>query len=237
MNIHKHARMTFHGRVLLARRITVEGWRTADAAGAAGISVRTAYKWLARFRAGGEAALHDASSAPVRKPRATSGETVAAIEALRRQRLSGPAIAHSLGLARSTVGAILRRIGLSRLAALDEKRPANRYQKAMPGELVHMDTKKLGRIDGIGHRITGDRTRQSNRRGIGWECLHVAIDDASRLAYTEVLPDEKKGTVCAFTARALGWFARDAGSAAPAPCAGPNVYRLSILEQNGLRWE
>ncbi|BAF86928.1 transposase [Azorhizobium caulinodans ORS 571] len=208
MNIHKHARMTFHGRVLLAQRITVEGWRTADAAGAAGISVRTAYKWLARFRAGGEAALHDASSAPGRKPRATSGETVAAIEALRRQRLSGPAIAHSLGLARSTVGAILRRIGLSRLAALDEKRPANRYQKAMPGELIHMDTKKLGRIDGIGHRITGDRTRQSNRRGTGWECLHVAIDDASRLAYTEVLPDEKKGTVCAFTARALGWFAR-----------------------------
>lgn len=208
MNIHKHARMTFHGRVLLARRITVEGWRTADAAGAAGISVRTAYKWLARFRAGGEAALHDASSAPVRKPRATPGETVAAIEALRRQRLSGPAIARSLGLARSTVGAILRRIGLSRLAALDEKPPANRYQKAMPGELIHMDTKKLGRIDGIGHRITGDRTRQSNRRGIGWECLHVAIDDASRLAYTEVLPDEKKATVCAFTARALAWFAR-----------------------------
>lgn len=208
MNIHKHARMTFHGRVLLVRRISSEGWQVAAAAQAAGISVRTAYKWLARFRAGGEAALHDASSAPARKPRATAAETVSAIEALRRQRLSGPAIARRLGLPRSTVGAVLRRIGLPRLALLDERPPVRRYEKALPGELIHMDTKKLGRIDGIGHRITGDRTRQSNKRGIGWEVLHVAIDDASRLAYTEVLPDEKKESVCAFTARAFAWFAR-----------------------------
>ena len=208
MNVHKHARMTVHGRVLLVRRVREEGWRVADAARAAGVSTRTAFKWLARFRAGGERMLHDRSSAPARRPRRTPQETVALIEDLRRRRLSGPAIARRLGLPRSTVGAVLRRIGLGRLAALDPKPPAHRYERARPGELIHIDTKKLGRIDGVGHRITADRTGQSSKRGTGWECLHVAIDDASRLAYAEVLPDEKKEAVCAFTDRALEWFAR-----------------------------
>ena len=123
--------------------------------------------------------------------------------------MSGPAIARRLGLARSTVGAVLRRLGLGRLSALDPKPPIVRYERQRPGELIHVDTKKLGRIDGVGHRITGDRTGQSRKRGTGWECLHVAVDDASRLAYTEVLADEKKATACAFMSRALAWFARN----------------------------
>jgi transposase InsO family protein len=209
MNVHKNARLTPQGRVLMVHRITREGWRVADAAAAAGLSERRAYVWLARFRAGGERMLHDGSSAPVRKPRGVSAETVATIETLRRQRLSGPAIARQLGMPRSTVGGILRRLGLGRLEALEVRPPIVRYERERPGELIHIDTKKLGRIDGIGHRITGDRTGQSSKRGTGWECLHVAIDDASRLAYTEVLPDEKKETACAFMTRALDWYARN----------------------------
>lgn len=206
MNVHKHARMTIHGRVLLVKRVRVEGWRVADAARAAGVSARTGFKWLARFRAGGERMLHDRSSAPARRPRSTPAEVVATVEGLRRQRLSGPAIARRLALPRSTVGVLLRRLGLGRLASLEPRLPANRYERDRPGDLIHVDTKKLGRIDGVGHRITGDRTGRRRRRG--WEVVHVAIDDASRLAYTEVLPDEKKDTTCAFTSRALAWFAR-----------------------------
>lgn len=198
--------MTVRGRVLLVRRIMIEGWRVDMAASASGISVRTAYKWLSRFRAGGEACLHDRSSAPARRPHATPVARIEAIEALRRRRLSGPAISRHLGLPRSTVGAILRRIGLGRLSALDIRPPIRRYEREHPGELIHVDIKKLGKIDGIGHRITGNRIGQSSKRGTGWECLHVAIDDASRLAYTEVLPDEKKQTTCGFARRAVAWF-------------------------------
>ena len=208
MNVHENARMTVRGRVLLVKRIVESGWRVALAAEAAGISVRTAYKWLARYRAGGEAMLTDRSSAPLRRPHAKPAATVAAIEALRRQRMSGPAIARHLALPRSTVGVILRRLGLGRIQALEPRPPVIRYERQHPGELIHVDIKKLGRIHGVGHRITGDRRGQSNNRGIGWECLHVAIDDASRLAYTEVLADEKKETTCAFTARAIDWFER-----------------------------
>jgi len=206
MNVHKNARMTALGRVLLVKRVSEQGWRMADAAEAAGVSTRTGFKWLARWRSG-EETLYDRSSAPARRPTSTPAATVEAIETLRRQRLSGPAIARKLGLPRSSVGLILRRLGLGRLSALDPKPPENRYERAKPGELIHVDTKKLGRIDGIGHRITGDRTGQSSKRGTGWEVLHVAIDDASRLAYTEVLVDETKESVCAFTTRALLWFA------------------------------
>lgn len=179
----------------------------ADAAEAAGVSTRTGFKWLARWRTSADRSLYDRSSAPACRPRSTPAATREAVEALRRQRLSGPAIARKLGLPRSTVGVILRRLGLGRLSALDPKPPENRYERKTPGELIHVDTKKLGRIDGVGHRITGDRTGQSRKRGTGWEVLHVAIDDASRLAYTEMLADETKQTVCAFTVRALAWFA------------------------------
>jgi transposase InsO family protein len=208
MNVHKNARMTHHGRVLLVRRVHQERWRVADAAKAAGISARTASKWLARYRAGGEWMLHDRSSAPARRKHATPAYRVAEIERLRRQGMSGPAIARRLAMARSTVGAILRRLGLGKLSALEEKPPVRRYERERPGELIHIDTKKLGRIDGIGHRITGDRRGQSNKRGTGWEVLHVAIDDASRLAYTEILASEKREDCIAFLERSIAFFAR-----------------------------
>jgi transposase InsO family protein len=133
----------------------------------------------------------------------------AEIERLRRQRMPGDRIARQLGLPRSTVGAVLRRLGLGRLKALDPMPPVVRYQRERPGELLHFDTKKLGRIEGVGHRITGRRSGAINRHhGIGWEALHVCIDDASRLAYTELLPDEKKENAIAFLGRALDWFSR-----------------------------
>lgn len=206
MNTHKNARMTVHGRVLLVDRVEKQGWRVASAAAAAGVSERTAYKWLARHRSGGTAALQDRSSAPRRSARQLAPAVVAEIERLRRLRLTGPAIARSLGVPRSTVGLVLRRLGLGRLAALDPKPPVVRYQRDQPGELIHIDTKKLGRIDGVGHRITGHHAGMHRSRGIGWEVLHVAIDDASRLAYTELLPDEKKESACAFLDRAVAFF-------------------------------
>jgi transposase InsO family protein len=205
MNVHEHARMTVHGRVLLARRVRTEGWRVAEAARAAGISERTAYKWLSRHRAGGERMLRDRSSAPARCPRRLPAETLAAIERLRRERLTGPAIARRLGMPRSTVGAVLRRLGLGRLQALDPKPPAVRYERERPGELIHVDTKKLGRIARPSHRVTGDRRERV--KGIGWDYVHVAVDDASRLAYTEILPSERKQDATAFLERALAFFA------------------------------
>jgi transposase InsO family protein len=179
--------------------------KVAKAASAAGVSERTAYKWLARYRAGGEAALHDRPSTPHRSPNRTDEETVDAVSALRRERLSGPRIARRLELPVSTVGAVLRRIGLGRLQALDERPEIVRYERARPGELIHIDTKKLGRIDGIGHRITGNRT--GRKRGLGWEHLHVAIDDCSRLAYTELLSVETGEACAGFLERAARWFA------------------------------
>ena len=205
MNVHKHARMTVHGRYLVVCRVRQEGWRVRDAAVAAGISPRTASKWLARYRAGGMAALRDRGSAPRRCRHRLAAARVAEIERLRRLRWSSPRIARALGMPVSTVGAVLRRLGLGRLAALEPKAPAVRYERARPGELIHIDTKKLGRIDGVGHRITGDRTRR--KRGLGWEHLHVAIDDCSRLAYTEILPDERGETCAGFLDRAVRWFA------------------------------
>jgi transposase InsO family protein len=239
MNVHENARMTVRGRVLLVKRIVEGRWRVASAAEAAGVSARTAYKWLARYRAGGEAMLADRSSAPLRRPHAKPAATIAAVETLRRQRLSGPAIARDLALPRSTVGAILRRLGLGRLEALDERPPAIRYERQRPGELIHVDIKKLGRIQGLGHRITGDRRGQSNNRGIGWECLHVAIDDASRLAYTEVLADEKQETTCAFTARAITWFERHGVTIARLMSDNGSAYRSrafsKLLTAHGIR--
>jgi transposase InsO family protein len=206
MNVHKNARMTVHGRLLLIERVRTAGWRVADAALAAGVSERTAYTWLARYRAGGERALHDRSSAPARCPRRLPLEITAQIERLRRQRWSGPRIARALGRPVSTVGTVLRRLGLGRLSTLEAKPPVVRYERSAAGELLHIDTKKLGRIDGFGHRITGDR-RRHRARGAGWEHLHVAIDDASRLAYTELLPDERGPTCAGFLDRAAAWFA------------------------------
>jgi transposase InsO family protein len=204
MNMHKNARLTPQGRLLLVQRVTDEGWTVRSAATAAGLSERQAYRWLARYRAGGTEALFDRSSAPQRCPHKVPAERVAEIEGWRRQRLSGPAIARQLGMAGSTIGGILRQLGLGKLAALEPRPPVVRYQRERPGELIHIDTKKLGRIAAVGHRITGDR--RDSTRGAGWEAVHVCIDDASRLAYSEVLPDERKASAVAFLERAVGWF-------------------------------
>jgi transposase InsO family protein len=239
MNVHQHARMTVHGRVLLVNRIIVERWRVADAAGAAGVSARTAYKWLARYRVGGERMLRDRSSAPTRPRRRLSAETRLAIERLRRARLPGQAIADCLGLARSTVGAMLRGLGLGRLDNLDVKSTVIRYERERPGELIHIDTKKLGKIDGIGHRITGDRRGQSSKRGTGWEALHVAIDDASRLAYTALLPDETKQSAIAFLNGALAFFSRHGVAVERVMSDNGSAYKShafrDVLKEAGLR--
>lgn len=206
MNVHKNARLTPSGRALLADRVE-HGWRVQAAAEAAGVSRRTCYKWLARHRLGDERRHHDRSSAPRRCPRRIADDLVRRIEALRRERLTGPAIAIRLGMARSTIGLILRRLGLGRLSALEPKTPALRYERSAPGEMIHLDIKKLGRINGVGHRFTG-RGPGTHNLGKGWDFLHVCIDDASRLAYTEILPSEGQQDTTAFLERALAWLRR-----------------------------
>jgi transposase InsO family protein len=208
MNVHKNARLTPAGRAVMISRIVDEGWPVQRAADACGVSERTGYTWLGRHRLGGERRLHDRSSAPRRCPRKTSQERTAQIEGLRRGRMSGPAIARALGMPRSTVGVVLRRLGLGKLKSLEPKPPPNRYERATPGELIHIDIKSLGRIEGLGHRITGQRSGQTRNRGIGWDHLHVAVDDASRLAYTEILPTLGSEDASGFVERALAWYAR-----------------------------
>jgi transposase InsO family protein len=229
MNVHKNARLTPHGRSLLVCRVREQGWRVADAAAAAGIAVRTAYRWLARFRAGGAAALDNRRATPARSPSRLPDATVQRVLALRQQRMTGPKIAGELGLKRSTTSLILRRHGLGRMSALDPKPPIIRYQRQRPGELLHLDTKKLGRIARVGHRITGDRHGQSNIRGIGWEHLHVAVDDASRLAYTEILPSERKEDAIGFLGRALAWFGRHGLEVERVMTDNGNAYRSSLF--------
>jgi transposase InsO family protein len=231
MNAHKNARLTPHGRSLLVCRVREQGWRVADAAMAAGIAVRTAYRWLARFRAGGAAALNNRRATPARSPSRLPDVTVQRVLELRRQRMTGPKIARELGLKRSTTSLILRRHGLGRLSALDQKPPIVRYQRQWPGELLHLDTKKLGRIARVGHRITGDRHGQSNSRGIGWEYLHVAVDDASRLAYTEILPSERKEDATNFLQRALTWFGRYGVTVERVMTDNGSAYRSQLFRQ------
>jgi transposase InsO family protein len=204
MDVHQNARTTRHGRSLMIHRLA-DGWSVAAVAAAAGVTPKTVAKWRDRHAGEGAAGLVDRSSRPHRSPTRLDETAEAEIEALRRLRRSGPAIARQLGRPVATVGIVLRRRGLGRLKALDPKPEVIRYQREQPGELIHIDIKKLGRIDGIGHRITGDRRGQ--KRGIGWDFLHVCVDDASRLAYTEILPDERKESAVAFLERAIAWFA------------------------------
>jgi transposase InsO family protein len=195
--------------MLIAQRLA-DGWSVQEVASSQGVTAKTVRKWRDRHAAEGAAGLVDRTSKPHRSPTRLAQEAEDQIEQLRRQRLTGPAIARRLSRPVSTVGVVLRRRQLGRLTALDPKPPMIRYEREKPGELIHIDIKKLGRIEGVGHRITGDRSGQSNRRsagrGLGWEFLHVAIDDASRLAYTELLPNERKESAIAFTNRAIDWF-------------------------------
>lgn len=205
-NPHQGARLTVHSRVLIVTR-RAEGRPVAQIAAEFGVSVRTVYKWLRRYREGGKAALGNATSAPARAPHRLAEAQVALVLDLRRRfRMTAATIARHLCLARSTVARWLARHGLGRLSALDPPAPARRYQRERPGEMIHIDIKKLGRFDRPGHRVTGDR-QKGKSRGAGWDFVHVAVDDATRLAYVEVLPDEKKESATAFLTRALAWFA------------------------------
>ena len=211
MKLHGNARLSPKGRLLLCRRVLDEGWALAAAAEAAGVSERTAGKWLARYRAEGRAGLLDRSSAPVVVANRTDERRIEVVAALRRLRMTGAEIAECLGMALSTVSGILTRIGMGRLGRLGLE-PVVRYERARPGELVHIDVKKLGRIARPGHRIYGQRIRATKghhrrRYDHGWEFVHIAIDDATRLAYVEVLDDEKAVTAAGFLRRAVKHFA------------------------------
>jgi transposase InsO family protein len=207
MNIHSSARFTPAGRALLVRRVTQESWSVSDAAEAAGVSPRTAYKWLSRFEGEGPEGLFDRSSRPRSSPTQISAEWQSLVVELRRLRMTGAAIAAKLRIPCSTVARILKRHGLERLKKLDPPIPVQRYEKTRPGELIHLDIKKLGRVKGIGHRITGDRAGHTKTRGSGWEFVHVCVDDFTRLAYVEVLQDEVGVTAVGFLRRAAAWFA------------------------------
>jgi transposase InsO family protein len=213
MDLHANAALSWSGRRELARRVVDEGWTLAAAAEAAGVSVRCARKWASRYR-GGDRELRDRSSAPHRVANRTSAERVAVIVLLRRLRMTAAEIAETLQMPLSTVSVVLKREGIGRLGRIGLERP-RRYERSRPGELVHIDVKKLGRIRGVGHRISGHRASQGKTRingritGVaGWEYVHVAVDDYSRLAYAEVLLDERASTAAAFLARAVAFFAR-----------------------------
>ena len=206
MKLHRNAKTTPHMRALLVHRVRTLHWSVSQAAAAAGIAVRTAYKWLGRHRHGGVAALADRSSVPHRQPRRTAPATIAAIVAARHERLTAWAIAVRLQVPRSTVAVVLKRLGLNQLHRLTAPTPVTRYERSRPGELVHLDIKPLGRILRVGHRIHGDR--RATVKGAGWEYVHVAVDDYSRAAYAEVLPDQTGRTTAAFLRRTVRWFAR-----------------------------
>ena len=183
MNIHKNARTTRYSRAEMVRRVTELHEPSSAVATAFGVSTRTVAKWLARYRAEGEAGLADRPSRPHRLRKPTPPAIAEQIAALRRQRITGKQIAITVGVSPATVSRVLNRLGLSRLRDLEPAEPVRRYEREHPGELIHIDIKKLGRFERVGHRITGDR--QSNSRGVGWEFVHVCIDDASRVAFIQ----------------------------------------------------
>lgn len=205
MNIHKNARLTPFGRERLV--LAILGGQTREAAAeAAGVCVRTARKWVERFKAEGLAGLQDRSSRPKRLYRPTPEATVQQVEALRRQRCTGQQIAVDLGVSPATVSRILRRVGLNRMRDLEPAEPVRRYEREQPGDMIHVDIKKLGRFNKIGHRITGDRIGQSNSRGVGWEYVHVCIDDHSRIAFSQILADETAASAVAFLKAAVSYY-------------------------------
>ena len=207
MDIHKNARLTPHGRERLVRMV-LGGQTPQAAARACGVCVRTACKWVARFKAEGLAGLQGRSSRPHKLHRPTPDDVVARIIALRRQRWTGKHIARQAGVSPATVSRVLKRAGLSRLRDLEPAEPVRRYERAHPGELIHLDIKKLGRFERTGHRITGDRTGQSNSRGVGWEYVHVCVDDASRIAFTDIHRDEKAVSAVRFLKACIAYYKR-----------------------------
>jgi transposase InsO family protein len=215
MNIHGNAELSLNKRRTLAKRIVEEDWSPAKAATAAEVTTRTARKWARRYEREGEAGLLDRPSTPKRVRNRTDERRTQVIAMLRRLRFTGPEIAEVLDMATSTVSAVLKRIGLGKLSRLEPPEPPNRYECSRPGELLHIDVKKLGRISvkGAGHRVTGRSNRQSQTRlgrekrsVTGWELVHVCVDDATRLAFVEVLANERATTAIAFLRRCLGFY-------------------------------
>jgi transposase InsO family protein len=203
MNMHNNARLTPYSRELMVRQI--EGGQAPEAvARAAGVCPRTARKWMARFKVEGIAGLKDRSSWPRRLRQPTPAAILERVEVLRRQRFTGKQIAAELSISPATVSRILKRLGLNRIQALEPAEPVRRYEREHPGELIHIDIKKLGRFEVVGHRITGNR--RSRSRGTGWEFVHVSIDDASRVAFSQILPDEKKQSAVAFLKAAVAYY-------------------------------
>ena len=207
MNIHKNARLTPLRREEMALSVMEGRLSKAQAARVYGVSAKIVARWVERYKAEGRAGMVDRSSRPGRMPRATRPSIVERIVALRRRRWTGKHIAREVGVSPATVSRVLKRAGLSRLKDLDPAVPVVRYERAHPGEMIHIDIKKLGRFERVGHRITGDRTGQSNSRGVGWEFVHVAIDDHSRIAFSQILPDERQGSAVAFLKAAIAYYA------------------------------
>jgi len=205
MDVHKNAPLTPSGREIMVRRV-LTGQTPKAVAMAFGVCVKTVNKWLKRFQSEGAAGLVDRSSRPHRLYRPIPEPIAQQIAELRRQRWTGEQIAQAVGVSPATVSRVLARLGLNRLSALEPAEPVRRYQRQHPGEMIHLDIKKLGRFDRVGHRITGDRTGQSNSRGIGWEYVHVCIDDASRLAFSQIRPNEKKESATAFLKAAVAYY-------------------------------
>ena len=206
MDIHKNARLTPHGRERLANMI-LSGQTPEAASEAAGVCPRTGRKWVNRFEQEGLAGLQDRSSRPHRLRQPTPPQVIERIESLRRQRMPGKEIATTVGVSAATVSRVLKRLGLSKLSALEPAQPHRRCQREQPGEMIHIDIKKLGKFNQIGHRITGDRKGQSNSRGVGWEYVHVCIDDASRVAFSKIMKTERKDSAVAFLKAAVAYYA------------------------------
>lgn len=205
MNVHKNARLTPHSRAELVRRVLDQGQSAKAVATAFGVDAKTVAKWVARFKAEGAAGLSDRSSRPHRLYRPTPTWTVDQVIALRRQRFAGQQIARETGVSPATVSRILRAAGLSRARDLDPPAPVIRYERDKPGDLIHLDIKKLGRFEIEGHRVTGDR-RAGRSRGAGWEYVHVCIDDASRVACSQIMPDEKAVSAIAALKAAVAYY-------------------------------
>jgi transposase InsO family protein len=206
MNIHKNARLTPMRREEMALAVVGGRLSKAQAARVYGVSPKIVSRWVARFRSAGRDAMTDRSSRPKTSPRQTHRALVGRIVTLRRQRLTGRHIAIETGVSPATVSRVLKRAGLSRMKDLAPAEPVVRYEYAEPGGLIHLDIKRLGRFDRVGHRITGNRTGQSSSRGVGWEYVRICIDDASRIAFTDIFPDEKAVSAVAFLTAAIAYY-------------------------------